>query len=90
MRSRSRDLSAFPITNSMVVTWIVAVALIIFAQSATRDMKRVPGGAQNFLEWLVESCTAFWKESSVRIWSSGRSGSLRHLYFYPLRQLGSA
>ena len=45
----------FPITNSMVVTWIVAVALIVFAQRATRTMRQVPGGAQNFLEWLVES-----------------------------------
>jgi F-type H+-transporting ATPase subunit a len=43
----------FPITNSMVVSWIVAVGLIIFARAATRDMKGVPGGAQNFLEWLV-------------------------------------
>jgi F-type H+-transporting ATPase subunit a len=43
----------FPITNSMVVSWIVAAGLIIFARVATRDMKRVPGGAQNLLEWLV-------------------------------------
>jgi F-type H+-transporting ATPase subunit a len=43
----------FPITNSMVVSWIVAVGLIIFARLATRDMKGVPSGAQNFLEWLV-------------------------------------
>ena len=45
----------FPITNSMVVTWIVALGLIVFAQLATRRMTQVPGGAQNFLEWLVES-----------------------------------
>jgi F-type H+-transporting ATPase subunit a len=44
----------FPITNSMVVTWIVALGLIVFAQAATRRMAQVPGGAQNFLEWLVE------------------------------------
>jgi F-type H+-transporting ATPase subunit a len=43
----------FPITNSMVVSWIVAVGLIIFARLATRDMKGVPSGAQNLLEWLV-------------------------------------
>ena len=43
----------FPITNSMVVSWIVALALIIFAQVATWNMKQVPSGAQNFLEWLV-------------------------------------
>ncbi len=45
----------FPITNSMVVTWIVALGLILFAQIATRKMTQVPRGAQNFLEWLVES-----------------------------------
>ncbi len=45
----------FPITNSMVVTWIVALGLIVFAQIATRKMTQVPKGAQNFLEWLVES-----------------------------------
>jgi F-type H+-transporting ATPase subunit a len=45
----------FPITNSMVVTWIVAVGLILFARAATRSMDRVPSGAQNLLEWLVES-----------------------------------
>src|SRR6185369_16356257 len=49
----------FPITNSMVVTWIVAVGLIVFARVATRDMKGVPAGAQNFLEWLVEGLYSF-------------------------------
>jgi F-type H+-transporting ATPase subunit a len=43
----------FPITNSMVVSWIVALGLIAFAQFATRNMKPVPSGAQNFMEWLV-------------------------------------
>jgi F-type H+-transporting ATPase subunit a len=43
----------FPITNSMLVSWIVALGLIVFAQVATRKMKPVPSGAQNFLEWLV-------------------------------------
>jgi F-type H+-transporting ATPase subunit a len=44
----------FPITNSMVVTWIVALGLTLFARAATRNMTEVPGGAQNLLEWLVE------------------------------------
>jgi len=49
----------FPITNSMAVSWIVAAGLIIFARLATRDMKRVPEGAQNLLEWLVGSLYDF-------------------------------
>ena len=44
----------FPITNSMVVSWIVAVGLIVFAQRSTRRMSQVPGGAQNLFEWLIE------------------------------------
>jgi len=49
----------FPITNSMVVTWIVALGLVVFAQVATRNMKQVPDGTQNLLEWLVESLYRF-------------------------------
>jgi F-type H+-transporting ATPase subunit a len=49
----------FPITNSMVFSWIVAVGLIVFAQVATRQMKPVPDGAQNFWEWLVEGLYTF-------------------------------
>ena len=44
----------FPITNSRVVSWVVAVGLIVFAQVSTRNMKQVPEGAQNLVEWLVE------------------------------------
>ena len=49
----------FPVTNSMVVTWIAALALIVFAQAATRKMSEVPGGAQNLFEWLVEGLYGF-------------------------------
>ena len=47
-------IGAFEITNSMVVTWIVALALIVFARYATRKMQEVPSGAQNLWEWLGE------------------------------------
>jgi F-type H+-transporting ATPase subunit a len=49
----------FPITNSMFVCWVVAAGLVIFVQYATRNMKQVPDGAQNFLEWLVEGLYGF-------------------------------
>jgi len=47
------------ITNSMLVTWIVAAGIIIFAQTATRTIKPIPSGIQNFWEWLVESLYNF-------------------------------
>ena len=49
----------FPVTNSMVVSWAVALGLIGFAQKATRNMDQVPTGAQNFLEWLIEGLQKF-------------------------------
>ena len=52
-------IGSFPITNSMVVTWIVALGLIVFAQVATRNIQEIPSGAQNFWEWLVESLYTF-------------------------------
>jgi F-type H+-transporting ATPase subunit a len=49
----------FPITNSMIVTWIVAVCLVVFARRATRTMTDVPSGVQNFAEWLIEGLYGF-------------------------------
>jgi F-type H+-transporting ATPase subunit a len=49
----------FPITNSMIVSWVVALGVIIFAQAATWNMKQIPDGAQNLLEWLVEGLHKF-------------------------------
>ena len=52
-------IGGFVVTNSMFVTWLVAAGMILFAQMATRKIKPVPTGAQNFWEWLVESLYNF-------------------------------
>jgi F-type H+-transporting ATPase subunit a len=49
----------FPISNSMLVTWIAALILIVVVQVGTRRMKLVPGGIQNLIEWLVEGLRGF-------------------------------
>jgi F-type H+-transporting ATPase subunit a len=53
------QIGKFVVTNSMLVTWIVAVGLIVFAQIATRNIKPIPSGVQNFWEWLVEGLYNF-------------------------------
>ena len=53
------QIGKFAITNSMLVTWVVAAGIIIFAQLATRNIQKVPGGIQNFWEWLVEGLYNF-------------------------------
>ena len=47
-------IGPLPVTNSMLVSWVVASGLIVFARIATRQMRDVPTGLQNFWEWLVE------------------------------------
>lgn len=49
----------FPITNSMLMVWIVAAFLILIAQLATRKLSLIPTGLQNFVEWLTESLYNF-------------------------------
>lgn len=53
------EVGPLAVTNSMVVTWIVAAGIILCAQLATRKIKPVPSGLQNFWEWLVESLYNF-------------------------------
>jgi F-type H+-transporting ATPase subunit a len=53
------EFGFFKITNSMVAMAVVSLGLIIFAQLATRNVKLVPAGMQNFAEWVVESLADF-------------------------------
>jgi F-type H+-transporting ATPase subunit a len=53
------QIGKFGITNSMLVTWIVAAGIIILAQTAMRNPKPIPGRRQNFWEWLVEGLYNF-------------------------------
>ena len=51
-----------PISNSMIMVWIVAAVIILVAQMATREVKMVPEGLQNFVELLVEGMYDFFKD----------------------------
>jgi len=53
------QFGGFGITNSMLVTWIVAAGIIILAQTAMRNPKPIPGHRQNFWEWMVEGLYTF-------------------------------
>jgi len=56
------SLGPLQFTNSMIVTWAVALLLIVVAQLATRKVQLVPSGLQNFVEWLVEGLYGFFEE----------------------------
>ncbi|MEW6097233.1 MAG: F0F1 ATP synthase subunit A [bacterium] len=43
-----------PVNDTIVMTWIVSIGLIIFAIAACSSLKIVPKGLQNLLEILIE------------------------------------
>ena len=53
--------SPISITNSMLMLWIVAGVIILVVQLATRDLKLIPTGLQNFVEWIIESLYKFFE-----------------------------
>lgn len=48
-----------PINNSMIAVWIGVGLIILFCRAATKQMKLIPSGIQNFAEWLFESLYGF-------------------------------
>src|SRR3989338_11552950 len=47
------SLSGFPITNSLLTTWVVMALLIIFSFAATSKLAKVPGTLQSIAELIV-------------------------------------
>jgi F-type H+-transporting ATPase subunit a len=68
-------IGGFPITNTLIGTWIGIVALVLFFFAGTRRQDMVPRGAQNFVEWAVESLLSL---------VEGVSGKAKAKKFFPL------
>jgi F-type H+-transporting ATPase subunit a len=49
------SLAGFSFTNSVLVTLLADIFVVVVAFAATRNMQIVPRGLQNFMEWVVES-----------------------------------
>lgn len=48
------QISGFPVTNTLLMSWIVVILLVIFSQILVRRLDIVPRGLQNIFEILVE------------------------------------
>ncbi len=53
----------FPITNSLLMTWLVMVLLIAFAYFFGRSLKMIPGKLQAAIEWGFEGAYAYIAET---------------------------
>lgn len=50
-----------PVTDTVIVMWIIMAALIIFAYIMTRKFETIPEGKQNFIETVVELLNGMFK-----------------------------
>lgn len=48
-------IAGFHVPNTFIATVLSDITLILVAFLATRNMELVPGGIQNFVEWVVEA-----------------------------------
>jgi F-type H+-transporting ATPase subunit a len=47
-------IGGFPVTNTLLATWISIVVLVALFYFGTRRRDLIPSGLQNFLEWAIE------------------------------------
>lgn len=48
-----------PVSNSILMCWIAVGLIVLFCKAATKEMKLIPSGFQNFAEWLIETLYDF-------------------------------
>src|SRR5205823_5612942 len=53
------QFGGFGITNSMLVTWIVAAGIIILSQIATRRVEAIPSGIQKKIFFFFTEVSSF-------------------------------
>lgn len=68
-------IGPFPVTNTLLGTWITIVILVILCYFGTRKRDLIPSGIQNFVEWAVESLLGL---------VEGVAGKTKGKKFFPL------
>ena len=53
------DVFGFPLTNTLLTSWLVVIVLIVGAYFIGRNVKAMPAGAQNVAEFVIESFFGF-------------------------------
>jgi len=53
------QIGGFPVTNSMLMSWVTLALLTIFTIAATRKMSLIPNSVQSIAELIIESLQSF-------------------------------
>jgi F-type H+-transporting ATPase subunit a len=58
------EIAGFPITNTLIASWLTVIVLVIVFYVCTRKMKLIPGRLQNLAEMAVEELLNFVKSAA--------------------------
>jgi len=53
------QIGNIPISETVVVTWMIMAILIVFSIAVTRNFEKIPKGVQNVVEMLVDTMNKF-------------------------------
>jgi F-type H+-transporting ATPase subunit a len=59
-----------PVTEVIVMSWVVMIVIVIWAAIATRKLKEIPTGVQSSAEMVVETINGFTKNIIGHNWES--------------------
>lgn len=68
-------IGSIPVPHFVITMWVIMLLLIVLSLLATRNMKKVPSGVQNIMEYAVEGLVNFF---------SGVMGEERARAYFPL------
>jgi F-type H+-transporting ATPase subunit a len=58
------EVAGFPITNTLIASWLSIIVLVVLFYVCTRKMKLIPGRLQNLAEMAVEALLSFVKSAA--------------------------
>ena len=68
IKPQSFEIFGIPLTDTVVLMWIVMAIVILFSYVFTRKLKTIPNGKQNFIEVVVEMINNFSKDTMGHHW----------------------
>ncbi len=77
-------IGGIQITNAIVTALLVDVILVVLAVLGTRNMRLVPSGLQNIVEWMIETLYSLTESVAGSKWTPRFFAVVATIFFYVL------
>ena len=78
------NIGPFPVTNTLIASWISMIIVIALFIGATRKMTIIPKGLQNFVEWAATLLSDFCEEVAGPRWGRAFFPFIATIFFFIL------